>query len=642
MTPQFLKNLPLRVKLILPTWLLMTVFVIGGGLATTHIVSQNLEEGLAYRADILASGAASNLTAAIAFEDIASAKEQLTALSYDPDLVHAKVLRDSGSEFVSFSRLPKDCAPHPAGFICNQTALERVVKPIQMGSEKLGTLELYFTKTRVADEKQRLTGFLVMATVALSLFALFFARLIHGFVSQPLSSLHRSMSNMIRLGIMSNTLPVTRYDELGQLTECFNDMVTSLYERDKQLTATLSQLEEKSIYINHVLDTIDHGILVIAPGDVVTYFNPAAEIELKSMGCDPTNLDHILSNFLPATTLLEVSSAIDEHRPIHAVEIRHRVSGKVYRVRSTPMASAQHSLVQFEDITTLQTAEQRRKLAELIFDQSKDATLVLSRSLSVEAQNRACLKTFGAVEHWNQMFSSDLGRLPYTEFKTLLRKGVYTWHSHLFCISGTILPCRIDARTVTNRNGKVEAFVISIFDQTTRLELKRLNHMAHHDPLTQLANRTHAMATLAQEHAIGQDMHVLFVDLDGFKNVNDLYGHNVGDELLKVIAKRLKGCVSSGDLVARLAGDEFLLGIRGSEQIEHIMQRLMKKLNEVIMVEGVRPRVSASIGVRYWASHDETPLKTVIDQADKAMYEAKAMGKNRYAYASEGANTVLL
>ncbi|MDD1780326.1 diguanylate cyclase [Enterovibrio sp. ZSDZ35] len=641
MTPQFIKNLPLRIKLILPIWLLMTVFVIGGGMATMHVVSLNLEKGLASRADILASGAASNLTAALAFEDVASAKEQLTALSYDPDLVFAKVTRDSGTEFASFSRLPVDCAPHPSGFLCNTTLLENVSKPIALGSESLGTLNLYFSKTWLIEEKQRFTGYLVMATTALSLFALFFARAIHGFVSQPLSSLHRSMSNMIRLGIMSHTLPVTQHDELGQLTQCFNDMVTSLYERDKQLVATLRQLEEKSVYINRVLDTIDHGIMVVAPGDLVTYFNPAADLELKSLGCLPTDLDQIFADFEPAKILLEISKAIDEHRPVYGVEIHHRASGKLFRVRSTPMASAQHSLVQFEDITSLQMAEQRRKLAELIFDQSQDATLVLSRRLAVEAQNRTCLRTFGAVQYWHELFSQKKGDLKTKELKQLLLKGSYTWTSTLIGASGNILPCRIVARTVTNRNGKVEAFVISIFDLTTKLELKRLNHMAHHDPLTQLANRTHAMTVLTQAHELGQDMHVLFVDLDGFKNVNDQYGHHVGDELLKVVAKRLKGCVSSDDLVARLAGDEFVIGIRGRAKVDHILERLVKKLNEVVMVEGVRPRVSASIGIRYWDRDDTTSLKDVIDQADKAMYEAKAMGKNRYAFSSEGKSTVL-
>nr|WP_269808966.1 diguanylate cyclase [Enterovibrio nigricans] len=494
----------------------------------------------------------------------------------------------------------------------------------------------------MTEEEQRFTGYLVMATAALSLFALFFARAIHGFVSQPLSSLHRSMSNMIRLGIMSHTLPVTRHDELGQLTQCFNDMVTSLYERDKQLVATLRQLEDKSIYINRVLDTIDHGIMVVAPGDIVTYSNPAADIELKAIGCVPTDLDQILADFEPTKTLLNISSAIDEHKPVFGVEICHRASGKLFRVRSTPMASAQHSLVQFEDITTLQMAEQRRKLAELIFDQSQDATLVLSRSLAVEAQNTTCLRTFGAVTYWHELFSQQKGYLNNKELKHLLLNGFYTWTSPLICSSGNILPCRIDARTVTNRNGKVEAFVISIFDLTTKLELKRLNHIAHHDPLTQLANRTHAITALTQAHVQGQDVHVLFVDLDGFKNVNDQYGHHVGDELLKVVAKRLKGTVSGEDLVARLTGDEFIIGIRGRGRIDHILERLVKKLHEPVLVEGVRPQISASIGIRYWDKDDTTSLKLVIDQADKAMYEAKAMGKNRYAYSSEGVDTVLI
>ncbi|CZF86382.1 putative diguanylate cyclase YedQ [Grimontia marina] len=128
-------------------------------------------------------------------------------------------------------------------------------------------------------------------------------------------------------------------------------------------------------------------------------------------------------------------------------------------------------------------------------------------------------------------------------------------------------------------------------------------------------------------------MHVLFIDLDGFKAVNDQFGHQVGDELLKVVAERLKSSVSRRDFVSRLSGDEFLIALYGNAPVDKIASRLLRKLSDEIVINNYKPRVSASIGVRYWAAKDASSLAQVIEQADKAMYDAKANGKNRYSLA---------
>ncbi|OEE67215.1 hypothetical protein A1OO_15775 [Enterovibrio norvegicus FF-33] len=638
---RFLNNLPLRVKFILPTWLLMTGGAVVLGVAVDHIVGKNLEKSLISRATVMANAAASNLTAAIAFSDKETGREQLMALSADPDLIAARVVSPEQIEFVSFMRLPSDCGSQNGTIACTNIAVEYVVRPIILGKETLGKIELYISRETIDSEHRMLLVYLAVGTGFLSVFSLLFAQFLHQIVASPLGSLHQSMSSIVRLGVLSRTIPVRHNDELGQLTACFNEMVTNLSERDNQLKQTLQELEKKGRYISQVLDTMEHGVIVISPGDKVTYYNPAAAMQLNRFGCSPTDLEQLLETFEPVSRIMAISKAVDEHLPLKNVELVHIETGAVFSISTHPMASAQHSLLQFEDITADREAEQRRKLAELIFDKSQDATLVLSRSLVIKTQNTASIRKFGVSHHWQDISAGDLGYVTFGGLKTLITSGSYQWNSKMQSAAGHYIPCQVTVRTLTDHRGKVEGFVVSIVDQSVELENKRLSHIANHDVLTGLANRAHAFEKLVKIHSKGRDMHVLFVDLDGFKAVNDQYGHKVGDELLKVVASRMKASVSRLDFVSRLAGDEFLIAIYDMTTVHPIVTRILDRLNQDIVINSCKPKISASIGVRFWASDDRTSLSTVIDQADKAMYHAKASGKNRYSVAKEGQEDVL-
>ncbi|CZF81508.1 putative diguanylate cyclase YdaM [Grimontia celer] len=639
---RWLNNLPLRIKLVLPTWLLMTSGVVLLGFAIEKIAEDKMEQSLIGRTEILTNAAAVNLTAALAFEDQRTAFEQLEALRVDPDLIGARVLKSNRTEFASVMDLPSDCHPTDASIMCSDTNFERVKKPIVLGQEILGFIEVYVSREAIEEERHFLVGYLTAGTSLLSLLALVFAQMLHRLVSHPLASLHQSMSSMLRLGVFGRAIPVKHKDELGQLTACFNDLISNLSERDYQLKQTLNQLENKSQYIGEVLDTMEDGVMVIAPGDVVTYFNPAAEYLLRRVNCSPRNLTKLLRTFEPVSRVHALSHAIDKHQPMRGIELTHTATGKVFQVSTQPMAAAQHSLVQFDDVTDQREAEQRRKLAELIFDKSQDATLVMSRDLTIKTQNAACIHTFGVHHSWHTMSTDASYRLSYAELKTLLTTGNMEWHRMLSGHGGIDIPCQVVARTLTNHRGRVEGFVITIVDLSAEMEIKRLNYIANHDALTGLANRAHALDKLTQDHDKERDMHVLFIDLDGFKSVNDQFGHQVGDELLKVVAERLKSSVSRRDFVSRLSGDEFLIALYGNVPVDTVANRLLEKLSDEIVINNCKPKVSASIGVRYWSANDPSSLAQVIEQADKAMYDAKANGKNRFSMSEKNAITTKL
>ena len=178
--------------------------------------------------------------------------------------------------------------------------------------------------------------------------------------------------------------------------------------------------------------------------------------------------------------------------------------------------------------------------------------------------------------------------------------------------------------------------------QTAQMLIEELNDSLHsaafYDALTQLPNR-HLLAdrlkqALAMAARSNKHLAVCYLDLDGFKQVNDQYGHDTGDALLIEVCQRMLKAVRQHDTVARVGGDEFVLLISDLESInacELILSRLLGDLARPFHVNGHNLQVGASIGVAMHLQHGSDPA-TLIRMADKAMYSAKCAGKNRYCF----------
>ena len=161
---------------------------------------------------------------------------------------------------------------------------------------------------------------------------------------------------------------------------------------------------------------------------------------------------------------------------------------------------------------------------------------------------------------------------------------------------------------------------------------QQMEDLANTDGLTGLYNERYFDALL-KENELNRTPFVLFyLDLDRFKPVNDRYGHDVGDQLLKEVASRLRGCVRESDAVFRIGGDEFVIllaDIHSAEECTLILDRLMAAIGESVSASGIQISISASIGVTLYPEDDEDP-DTLLRHADQAMYQAKEAGKNRY------------
>jgi diguanylate cyclase (GGDEF)-like protein/PAS domain S-box-containing protein len=159
----------------------------------------------------------------------------------------------------------------------------------------------------------------------------------------------------------------------------------------------------------------------------------------------------------------------------------------------------------------------------------------------------------------------------------------------------------------------------------------QLKAMAFQDPLTGLANRKlfHDQLTEALHGDDSAAVDVLLLDLDDFKEVNDILGHHAGDQMLVEVARRLRACVRPNDTVARLGGDEFVVLLTGSADAETVAERIVESLNVPVWIEGSMLRPSLSLGLASM-NEDAVAASELLRRADVAMYAAKAAGKNRY------------
>lgn len=290
-----------------------------------------------------------------------------------------------------------------------------------------------------------------------------------------------------------------------------------------------------------------------------------------------------------------------------------------------------------------------RKLATLV-EQTGDAVLITDGDGVVEYVNRAFEATIGYGRHEvigkrPQMLQSGLhdrefyGRLWRTIRSGQVFRDVFInrkKNGELIYEEKTISP-------IKDRSGVITHFVSTAKDVTKRVMRERkLRYLAEHDRLTGLPNRGLLFARLQDALHAGtrsdNSVAVLYLDLDGFKGVNDRLGHDAGDELLCMAAQRIRECIRHGDTLARFGGDEFVMVVRdlvsGDAGVRAIADKILRAFGEPFAVRGHALKISVSIGVCL-AHSGETDSLRLVNKADTAMYEAKGQGKNRCAFYDE-------
>lgn len=308
------------------------------------------------------------------------------------------------------------------------------------------------------------------------------------------------------------------------------------------------------------------------------------------------------------------------------------------------------------DSVIKKTLKETRAIAErfqALFEHTTDCVVVFDSNWQVLMANPRILDLLGySMEEvaGRRMLPERLSRTPQVMEKYQLKvsRGIETpaFEQVLVRKDGSPVPVEVSITIVPDSNGNPRHIQCVLRDITDRKNYeKQLKHQALHDPLTDLPNRKHFEDKLHQALLIpenGEDqVAVMFLDLDDFKEVNDSFGHQVGDQVLIEIASRLKATLRESDTVARIGGDEFLIILENIPNKENV-ERVAEKINQIISrpyLVGEQPiRLSVSIGVNITQRSHLDQLDLVL-ASDVAMYQVKRSGKNSYQfYELEGEN----
>ena len=295
---------------------------------------------------------------------------------------------------------------------------------------------------------------------------------------------------------------------------------------------------------------------------------------------------------------------------------------------------------------TIQDSQHGMRLAASVFSHALDGIIITDDKGVIIDANPAFSRITGysreeAVGRTPALLAS--GRHDASFYASMWRaiqeQGVWSGEIWNRRKNGEVYPERLSITAVLDAQSRLTHFV-GVFSDISVIKHQeaQLVHLAQHDPLTGLPNRALLADRIRQAiHAArrnGSLLAVCYLDLDGFKPVNDQHGHEVGDRLLVEMSRRMQAALRADDTVARLGGDEFvflLQGLRSSAECEASLGRLLASIAQPVMLIDPPISLSASIGVSLYPSDDQNP-DALLRQADQAMYAAKQAGRNRYVF----------
>ena len=474
-------------------------------------------------------------------------------------------------------------------------------------------------------------------------------------VLQPMQRLAQQCRAMVA-GDYAQRAPAAlarRSDELGELAQALNESARHIEQLLLDVAQERATAEQIQAMFNGLAENAVAGIYMLDHEVRLIYANDQMA---RLTGYTQQDLD----NHLPMSRLFSPQAYV-------AVEksVQDRLQGRTRNARyERRLLRADGSEVDIEifgtamryqgrpavigliiDISERKRAEASMRRASLVFQHTREAIVVTDARGVVQDINPAFTQITGYAapaivgRRMNTLSSGQHGPEFYQGmWQRLLEHGHW---------SGDITNCRADGQTFVseltitasrNPDGSVHSY-IGLFNDVTlqRQQQASIWHQAHYDHLTGLPNRQMFQQNLV--HGMEQARHsglsfaLVFLDLDFFKEVNDTFGHDQGDELLRQVARRLRSCVRATDLIARLGGDEFTLilpGLHAQADAHPVCRKVLQAIAQPYALGGNTVHISVSMGVTFYPD-DSSDGVELLKHADLAMYAAKDKGRNQFA-----------
>jgi diguanylate cyclase (GGDEF)-like protein/PAS domain S-box-containing protein len=474
---------------------------------------------------------------------------------------------------------------------------------------------------------------------------------------RPLVALTKS-ANQVARGNYVGRVPLQGSPEILRVIVAFNGMADGI-------AAAQNALYEEAERLSVTLSSIGDAVIATDTEGRVEFMNPVAAA-LTGWAATEAVGRSILQVFL----VINETTREEEECPVgrvirdgvvvrlssHILLIARNGTERPIAGSSAPMRQADGrvlgAVLVFRDQTDEQRTLGRLALGASVFENALNGVVITDARQRIIEVNPAFTQITGysraeALGQTPRLLSS--GRQDASFYAALWSEIQSTgqwrgeiWNRHK---DGEAYPEDLAIVSVKDDEGTVIRY-IGIFSDISQIKAQeaQLRHMAHYDLLTGLPNRAlladRMRVALAQAERSGEKLAVCYLDLDGFKPVNDTWGHATGDRLLEEVARRLRDTVRGGDTVARLGGDEFVLLLANTadvEQCEVSMSRILQRVGRPVVIDDTELTVTASIGVTLFPD-DRADADTLLRHADQALYAAKETGRNCYCLFDPGAH----
>ncbi len=498
------------------------------------------------------------------------------------------------------------------------------------------------SKRQVLQARQRLIVVSITLALMLALIIVFNAAQVGGLIRRRLVALHEG-ANRVANGNIAHRIVSEGADEFSEIAGTINRMMDTLAQREEAIN-------QASQYARSLLEASLDPLVTINAEGKITDVNEAS---VKATGVARAAL--IGTDF--ADYFTDPVQAREGYQQVFAkgfvtdypLAIRH-TSGEITDVlynASVYRDDAGKVLGVFaaaRDVTERKKAESYIQAAS-VFTYAREGIMITKADGTILNVNNAFTRITGYSHdevigknprllqsgHQDREFYASM-------WHELVEKG--HWYGEVWNRrkNGEVFVEALTITAVYGAGGITEQYVALFTDVTAiREHQDQLEHMAHFDALTKLPNRLLLSDRIQQglTHAERreQTMSIIYLDLDGFKKVNDQHGHEVGDQLLVALASRMKKALREGDTLARIGGDEFVVILMDLADVDAslpMLNRLLAASAQPVLLGDLTLQVSASMGVTFFPQAQSVDADQLLRQADQAMYQAKLAGKNRY------------